>query len=100
MTPETSLAVVIVLVLVNLAGSVILWQHINRCVVEDRALAQRVSHLEAAFTSLPNERQLSEIREGIAAIRERAAITADALATIQKYLVERERHEAIVRTNP
>ena len=98
MTPEGFFIALVVVVLINFIGTALLWRHIDRCVAEDRSLAQRVSHLESTVSALPTERHLSEIREGIAAIRERHAITASALETIQTHLLERERHEAIRRT--
>lgn len=97
MTPNALLLVVAVPIGVNLAGLFLLWRHIDRCVVDDRALAQRVSHLEATVADMPRAHHLSQIREHIAAIRERHTVTASALQTIQVHLLERERNEAIRR---
>jgi len=82
--------IVVLMILLNLIVTILLWRHLDHDGSQIDALTQRVTRLETVLSHVPTEAQLSAIRENIAAIRERQDASADALQTIQKYLVERD----------
>lgn len=91
-------AVIIALLLANLVGLLWLGQRVSGQSTENRALADRITHLEARVNTMPSHRDLADLREDISEVNEAAAAIngqmqtmTQLMRTIQEHLLENDR---------
>lgn len=95
---DASIAIIIGLLLVNLAGLVVIGIRVSLLGGDDRKLDRRLTMLEARVENLPTHRDLSALRADIAEVVENTAALGgqtetmtQMLRTIQEHLLEKDR---------
>lgn len=95
---DAFIAIIIGLLLMNLAGLLVIGIRVSLLGSDDRKLDRRLTVLEARVENLPTHRDLGELRSGIVEVMESVAAIGgqtqamtQMLRTIQEHLLENDR---------